>query len=166
MPTHTLIGQKLMQIEVTVQDGRETSDDDEVPPSSAFTSWAKLATGKLSGESQLTIRVVDPVESQQLNLQYRGKDKPTNVLSFGYGDDEMLSEVATSRLLGDLVICADIVREEASDKHCSVNDHWAHLTIHGVLHLLGYDHETEHQAKEMEALEISLLASININNPY
>lgn len=155
-----------MKIEVTVQDGRESSDDDEVPPSSAFTSWAKLAAATLSGESQLTIRVVDPLESQQLNLQYRGKDKPTNVLSFAYADDEMLSEVISGHLLGDLVICADIVRQEAADKQCPVNNHWAHLTIHGVLHLLGYNHETQQQAEEMEALEISLLASININNPY
>ena len=166
MPTHTLTGQKLMGIEVTVQDGRETADNDEVPPSSAFTRWANLAAAKLSGESQLTIRVVDPIESQRLNLQYRGKDKPTNVLSFAYDDDEMLSEVMSDHLLGDLVICADIVRQEAADKQCPVNNHWAHLTVHGVLHLLGYNHETQQQAKEMEALEISLLASININNPY
>jgi len=154
-----------MGIEVIVQDGRESSDD-EVPPSSDFSDWANLAASELSDESQLTIHIVDPVESQQLNLQYRGKNKPTNVLSFSYVDDEMLSEVVNHRLLGDLVICAEIVQEEAARKQCPVNDHWTHLTIHGVLHLLGYDHETKQQAEEMEALEISLLASIHINNPY
>ena len=154
-----------MGVEVTVQNA-SSSGDDEVPPSSDFSRWANLAAIDLDQPSQLTVRVVDPRESQQLNLQYRGKDKPTNVLSFAYDDDGLLSEVGTRPLLGDLVICAEIVRQEAADKHCLPNDHWAHLTIHGVLHLLGNDHETEQQAAVMEAVETRLLASLNIDNPY
>lgn len=165
MPTRFLTSQKLMAIEVTVQDVRESADD-EVPPSRDFTRWANLAAQNLSDDAQLTIRVVDATESQQLNAQYRSKDMPTNVLSFAYHDDELLSQVNADRLLGDLVICAEVVKAEAAEKRCPVADHWAHLTIHGLLHLLGYQHETEQQAEEMEALETRLLASINIDNPY
>jgi len=154
-----------MTIEVTVQDARGTADD-EVPPSSSFTRWANIAAGEPDEPAQLTIRVVDPEESQGLNAQYRGKDRPTNVLSFAYGDDLLPVEAEARRLLGDLVICAELVQKEAVDKQCPVSDHWAHLTIHGVLHLLGYDHETQQQANDMEALEVGLLASLNIQNPY
>ena len=154
-----------MVIEVTVQDAREFQDD-EVPASSEFTQWVNLAGSELVGDSQLTIRVVDAAESQQLNKQYRDKDRPTNVLSFTYQDDELLAETNTGHLLGDLVICATIVSQEAANKRCQAKDHWAHLTMHGVLHLLGYAHETEQQAAEMETLEAQLLKSININNPY
>jgi len=154
-----------MAIEVAVQDVRETVDD-EVPPSSSFTRWANMAAGAPEEPMELTIRVVDPDESQQLNSQYRGKDRPTNVLSFAYGDELLPEEADTARLLGDLVICAELVQQEAEVKQCLVFDHWAHLTIHGVLHLMGYDHETRQQASDMEALEIGLLASLNIKNPY
>jgi len=154
-----------MAIEVTVQDVRDTPDD-EVPASSDFTRWANIAADNLHESVQLTVRVVDPAESRQLNSQYRGRDRPTNVLSFAYGDELLPAEVDAQHLLGDLVICADLVHREAVDKQCPVSDHWAHLTIHGVLHLLGYDHETRQQAEDMEAREISLLASLNIQNPY
>jgi probable rRNA maturation factor len=152
-------------IEVTLQDARASSDD-EVPPSSSFARWASLAAPAIKEPAQLTIRIVDVDESQQLNHDYRGKDKPTNVLSFSYGEDMLPEGIDTQPLLGDLVMCADIVRQEAKDSHRSLNDHWAHLTVHGVLHLRGYDHETRQQADEMEALEIRLLDSLNIKNPY
>lgn len=148
-----------------MQDARESADD-EVPPSSSFTRWANLAAGDIRESSSLTIRVVDEQESRQLNHRYRGKDKPTNVLSFSYGEDSLPDTMDTGHLLGDLVICASIVRHEADDSQRPLNDHWAHLTIHGVLHLLGYDHDTPQQADEMEALEIRLLHTLNIQNPY
>mgnify|MGYP001814262426 CR=1 FL=1 len=154
-----------MTIEVTVQDGRE-SQDDEVPPSTEFKRWVDLAMSDPALDAAITIRIVDAAESRRLNRQYRNQDKPTNVLSFTYEDDELLSVTGARPQLGDLVICADVVRAEAEEKGCPPNDHWAHMTIHGVLHLLGYEHETHQQAEEMEALEKRLLASITIADPY
>lgn len=154
-----------MTIEVTVQDGREEKDD-EVPPPGDFSRWVKHAAGSIIDHGQVTVRIVDAAESQQLNKTYRSKDCPTNVLSFPYGPDDLPGLPDELRVLGDLVICADIVRQEAHDKHCPENSHWAHLTIHGMLHLMGYDHVEEQQAKEMESLEITLLGQLNISNPY
>ena len=154
-----------MTVEVTVQDARESADD-EVPPSSSFTRWANLAAADITGPSSLTIRVVDEEESRQLNRRYRGKDKPTNVLSFSYGDDQLPDTIDAGHLLGDLVICASVVSREAEESRQLLDDHWAHLTIHGVLHLLGYDHDTPQHADEMESIEIQLLHTLNIQNPY
>ena len=154
-----------MTIEVTVQDGRE-SPDDEVPPSTDFHHWINLAIPEGTPDAGITIRIVDSDESRQLNQQYRNQDRPTNVLSFAYDDNELLSATGTQPLLGDLVICADVVQSEATDKGCPLHDHWAHMTIHGVLHLLGHEHETREQAEEMESLEKRLLASISIADPY
>ena len=153
-----------MTVEVTVQDGRD-EEDDEVPSSSDFARWVNLAAGNVP-DAQLTIRLVDPAESQQLNCQYRGKDTPTNVLSFAYHDDELLSALGQRQSLGDLVICARIVNQEAADQQRQPADHWAHITVHGVLHLLGYDHQTADETEAMESLEKQLLASIDIANPY
>lgn len=152
-------------VEVIVQDGRKVVDDG-IPSSSRFACWANVTANGLNELVQLTVRVVDPEESRQLNYQYRGKDEPTNVLSFSYGDDPLPLEVGAQRLLGDLVICAEQVQKEAAEKRCPILDHWAHLTIHGVLHLMGYDHETRQQAEDMEALEANLLALLNIKSPY
>ena len=111
---------------------------------------------------ELTIRLVDTVESQQLNHQYRDKDKPTNVLSFPFEVPEGIE----LDLLGDIVICADIVEQEASEQHKALEQHWAHMVIHGCLHLLGYDHISDNEALTMEAIEIKLLAQLGYNNPY
>ncbi|OOV86439.1 rRNA maturation RNase YbeY [Oceanospirillum linum] len=111
---------------------------------------------------EVTIRVVTPEESQQLNHQYRGKEKPTNVLSFPF---ESPPDLALP-LLGDLIVCADVVAQEAVEQHKALQDHWAHMIIHGCLHLLGYDHIADEEAEEMESLEIELLASLNIKDPY
>ena len=104
------------------------------------------------------IRVVDEHESQQLNQSYRDKDKPTNVLSFGYEDIE--------GYLGDLVICMPIVEREANEQDKSLEDHFAHMVVHGTLHLLCYDHENDADAEEMEALERKILNKLAIANPY
>jgi len=97
-----------------------------------------------------------------LNQQYRGKDKPTNVLSFPF---EVPEEIELD-LLGDLIICTKVVEQEAKQQHKVLHTHWAHLVIHGCLHLLGYDHINEQDAEEMEKLEVQLLSTLNISDPY
>ncbi|MDM7861207.1 rRNA maturation RNase YbeY [Alteromonas sp. ASW11-36] len=137
--------------------------DNQIPALEDFECWTTLAldANQLKAR-ELTIRLVNSDESQQLNAQYRGKDKPTNVLSFPF---ECPPEVDIP-LLGDLVICADVVEREATEQNKPLNHHYAHLTIHGVLHLLGFDHIDPEQAVEMESLETRLLAKLGIDDPY
>jgi probable rRNA maturation factor len=111
---------------------------------------------------EVTLRIVDLAESRQLNLDYRNKDKPTNVLSFPFEAPEHI-EMA---FLGDLVVCAAVVEQEAKEQNKPVINHWAHLCVHGLLHLLGYDHIDETEAQEMEGLETAILAKLNIDDPY
>ena len=134
----------------------------DIPDEAQFQRWVEAALrGRFEG-GELCIRVVDSSESQALNLQYRGKDKPTNVLSFPFEVPEGIE----LDLLGDLVICTDVVTREAQEQQKPVLDHWAHLVIHGTLHLLGYDHIKDEEAEEMEALERQLLADLSIPDPY
>lgn len=133
-----------------------------LPSADDFQKWLDCALLPYNKPFELTIRLVDTQESQALNQQYRGKDKPTNVLSFPF---EVPDGVELD-LLGDLVICADIVEQEANEQHKTLNHHWAHMVIHGCLHLLGFDHITDDEAEEMEALEVKLLASLQIADPY
>lgn len=137
--------------------------DNDIPVLEDFERWTTLVlnANQLS-DKELTIRLVETNESQQLNLQYRGKDKSTNVLSFPF---ECPPEIDIP-LIGDLVICADVVEREATEQNKPLSDHYAHLTIHGVLHLLGYDHIDPEQAVEMESLETRLLAKLGIDDPY
>jgi probable rRNA maturation factor len=114
----------------------------------------------------IAIRLVDEPESQALNSQYRGKDKPTNILSFPFELPEGLPAEAADAMLGDLVICAPIVQQEAKQQQKPIMDHWAHLVMHGALHLLGYDHIEEQEAEQMEALERQLLEQLGIPDPY
>ena len=110
----------------------------------------------------MVIRVVDEQESRQLNSRYRGKDRPTNVLSFPF----QVPAGVDSDHLGDLVICAELVEREAREQQKKAMDHWAHMVVHGVLHLRGLDHQTEEQAGEMEDLEKEILAGLGIEDPY
>jgi probable rRNA maturation factor len=138
---------------------------DELPSQSQLQLWVETALSTASQATQtfeLTIRLVELEESQQLNSQFRGQDKPTNVLSFPFEVPEGL----TLNLLGDLVICVDIMKNEAKSQNKKLFDHWAHLVIHGCLHLLGFDHISDAEAEEMEAIEVAALAKLNINNPY
>jgi len=111
---------------------------------------------------EMVIRVVDEAESRQLNNQYRGKDTSTNVLSFPF---EAPAGIASSHL-GDLVICAPVVKREARTQNKKEIDHWAHMVVHGVLHLQGYDHQTDEQAEQMERLEKKILEGFGIRDPY
>ncbi|WP_448567444.1 rRNA maturation RNase YbeY [Thalassotalea ganghwensis] len=138
------------------------SNSTQLPTETLFHTWVNAALSKYNKPYELTIRIVDQQESQTLNDQYRGKDKPTNVLSFPFEVPEGI-ELA---LLGDLVICAPVVEQEALEQNKSFEAHWAHMVIHGCLHLLGFDHIDEDDATEMEALEIEILDTLGIANPY
>ncbi|NGY05971.1 rRNA maturation RNase YbeY [Solimonas terrae] len=129
-----------------------------LPSPASLRSFALAALPKRFGE--LTIRIVDESESHALNKHYRGKDKPTNVLSF-QGDAALREAV-----LGDLVICAPVVAREAVEQNKTARAHWAHLVVHGCLHLQGYDHEQEPEAGAMEAREVRILEKLGFANPY
>lgn len=133
----------------------------DLPDEDSFRRWAGLALQGKPGH-ELTIRLVDEAESQSLNRQYRGKDYPTNVLSFPAD----LPPELNIPLLGDLVICAQVVAREAREQDKPLQAHWAHMVIHGCLHLLGYDHSEDAEAEQMEALERQLLAELGIADPY
>ncbi|MBL4899333.1 MAG: rRNA maturation RNase YbeY [Colwellia sp.] len=135
----------------------------ELPSLELFQRWTDIAlTAVTDQEFELTIRLVNLAESQQLNNQYRKINKPTNVLSFPFEVPDGIE----LNLLGDLVVCVQIVEQEAKEQGKALFDHWAHMIIHGCLHLLGYDHINDTDADEMEALEIKILATLSINNPY
>jgi probable rRNA maturation factor len=147
-----------MTIELLVQ---RATNREQLPSDRQFERWVRAALADRA-EAVLTIRIVDREESRQLNARYRGKDAATNVLSFPV---EVPPEVDLP-LLGDIVICAPVVADEAERQGKAAEAHWAHLTIHGVLHLLGHDHEEPAQAAAMESLEIRLLDSLGIADPY
>lgn len=130
-----------------------------IPSPAALREWASAALGAAEGE--LTIRIVDEAESHELNRRYRGKDKSTNVLSFPY-DGDMLG----MPVLGDLVICAPVVQREAREQGKDARAHWAHMVVHGCLHLLGYDHEKDDEAEVMESRERQVLAGLGFDDPY
>ncbi|BEU02579.1 endoribonuclease YbeY [Agarivorans sp. OAG1] len=139
-----------------------TGDEENLPSISAFEAWLHATLVEQDHDSEITVRIVDEAESQALNSQYRHKDKPTNVLSFPFEAPPGVS----LPLLGDLVICRQVVEREAEEQGKPVFDHWAHMVVHGSLHLLGYDHIEDQEAEEMEALEIAVLTKLGISNPY
>lgn len=148
-----------MSLSVDILRDVENSD---LPSDEEITAWANLAAAERSEGAELCIRILSESESQELNRDYRGKDKPTNVLSFPFEAPPGLP----INILGDLAICADIVTHEANEQGKRVQDHWAHMVIHGTLHLLGFDHINDDDAEIMEALERKLLASLEIPDPY
>ncbi len=135
---------------------------EHVPTVAMFCEWVELVINHHGQFFQVSIEVVDEAFSQQLNNDYRGKNKPTNVLSFPL---DLPAEIEHD-LIGDLAICSSVVNNEALQQGKPLMHHWAHMTIHGTLHLLGYDHINDDEAEEMEALEINLLKQLNIANPY
>lgn len=140
-------------------------NEKHIPNEQQFTQWITLALTtieSLQTNSEVSLRIVSEEEIQTLNRDYRHKDKPTNVLSF----PSDLPDFVESPLLGDIVICATIVEKEALAQGKVIEHHWAHMVIHGVLHLCGYDHIDESDAEEMESLEIKLLQTLKIPSPY
>lgn len=133
-----------------------------LPAEGDFSRWVETVLKERRVDGEVCIRIVDAEESQSLNAEYRGKDKPTNVLSFPF---EVPPGIPVT-LLGDLVICAEVVATEADEQEKALFDHWAHMVVHGTLHLLGFDHINDDDAEEMEALERTLLARLNIADPY
>lgn len=133
------------------------------PSDAEFRRWCELALRQRSADSEMTIRLVDETEGRELNLTYRHKDYATNVLSFPADVPDDLLDIP---LLGDLVICVPVVEREAAEQGKALDAHWAHLVMHGCLHLLGYDHIDDDEAEEMEALERELLAQLGHPDPY
>lgn len=135
-----------------------------VPASASFRRWveAALKGARRRKATEVSIRIVDAEEGQALNRQYRGRDYATNVLSFPVE----LPPGVDLPLIGDLVICAPVVAREAAEQGKKPADHWAHLTIHGILHLLGHDHIDEAEAEAMESLETKVLAGLDVPDPY
>lgn len=137
----------------------------KLPSQQDLQKWAAAALSN-DDEVQVTLRVVDADESQALNKEYRQKDKATNVLSFPMDMPEEFLQVLEMNLLGDLVVCASIVEQEAAQQNKTKDAHWAHMLVHGMLHLQGYDHIDDEEAEQMEALEIQILKQLGFENPY
>lgn len=131
------------------------SEKSNIPDKVQFRKWAKAA---LRVDTEVTIRIVDELEGRELNFAYRGKDYATNVLTFPLTEEP--------HLIGDIIICAPVVEAEARSQQKSIEAHYAHLTVHGVLHLHGYDHEIEDQAILMESIEVTTLIQLGYPNPY
>lgn len=137
----------------------------DIPAEADLLVWAQAAW-QSTGEAGVVVRIVGEAESQTLNHDYRGKDYPTNVLSFPYDAPPIPLDEDETEYLGDLVICLPVVVREALEQHKTVTQHWAHLLVHGLLHLQGYDHITDEEAEEMEALETQLLGNLGFPDPY
>ena len=144
-----------------------SENSEGLPTLEQFTHWVETALAFEAQtedfpETEMTIRIVDEEESQTLNREYRGKDYPTNVLSFPFEVPEGIE----LPLLGDLVICRQVMEREAKEQQISLASHWAHLAVHGTLHLLGYDHIEEAEAEEMEGLETQIMKKLGFEDPY
>jgi probable rRNA maturation factor len=153
----------LMQYELEVQ---RVAKSESIPDDSNFQLWVAAALARNPGQFALTIRIVDEPEARRFNLDYRNRDYATNVLSFPAELPEGLPAQFRHSQLGDLLICAPVVAREAGEQHRPESDHWAHLTIHGVLHLLGYDHVQADEAEIMESLETEILEKLGVPDPY
>jgi len=133
-----------------------------IPSEEQLQRWVDAALPASDQDSEIVIRIIDEQESAELNHRYRHKTGPTNILSF---PAELPDEVDLN-LLGDLLVCAPVLEQEAKQQQKKLFDHWAHIIIHGVLHLTGHDHISDHEAEIMENLEIDILKHLNIANPY
>ncbi|MDN2662958.1 rRNA maturation RNase YbeY [Psychromonas sp. 14N.309.X.WAT.B.A12] len=153
-----------MELYVDLQLASE--DQQALPDLAQLEKWVSAAIIKVSDHkrdlAELTVRIVDCEESQQLNADYRGKDKPTNVLSFPFQNPPGI----TLPLLGDLVVCKAVVEQEATEQQKPLISHWAHMLIHGTLHLLGYDHIEDEEAEVMEGIETELMIELGYSDPY
>lgn len=138
------------------------SDHHGLPDETTFQHWLEAFLPQFQAKSEVTIRIVDFAEIQYLNLTYRGKDKPTNILSFPF---EELDNITLS-LLGDLVICRQVVEKQAIEQYKTLHAHWAHMVIHGCLHLLGYDHQNDFEAEKMETIETEIMQKLGYPDPF
>lgn len=152
------------KIELQLDMQLAVENDNNLPTEEQLTLWATTALLNRTEyeEPEMTIRIVDEEESQELNHEYRGKDKPTNVLSFPF---EAPAHVPIP-LLGDLIVCKQVVEREAIEQGKTLTSHWAHMIIHGCLHLLGYDHIEDEEAEEMEGIERVVMAELGFEDPY
>jgi len=148
-----------MELEIDLQNAASGA---AAPETAEFRRWAEAALRGRREQAELSIRVVDEAEGRALNHQYRQRDYATNVLSFPAD----LPSGLELPLLGDLVLCAPVVAREAAEQNKPEPAHWAHLTVHGILHLLGYDHMETAEAEAMEALETEILARLGFPDPY
>ncbi|MFT6113101.1 MAG: putative rRNA maturation factor [Oleispira sp.] len=160
--SHSEVNPIELELQLDVQIAVEKEHD--LPTEEQLTQWATaaLVTRTEYDEPELTIRIVDETESQELNNDYRGKDKPTNVLSFPF---EAPAHVPIP-LLGDLIVCKQVVEREAIEQGKTLTAHWAHMIVHGCLHLLGYDHIEDEEAEEMEGIERVVMAELGFEDPY
>ncbi|BCL68779.1 endoribonuclease YbeY [Vibrio nigripulchritudo] len=149
-----------MSIELDLQLAVE--NENGLPSEAQLNEWLTKTVSQFQKDAEVTIRIVDEEESHQLNHEYRGKDKPTNVLSFPF-EAPLGIEMD---LLGDLIICKQVVELEAKEQEKTVLAHWAHMVVHGSLHLLGYDHIEDEEAEEMESLETEIMQSMGFEDPY
>lgn len=147
---------------MNVLDIQLVSQSHQIPEKNKFQKWVDAILSDETENSEIVIRIVDEAEMIQFNEQYRDKKGTTNILSFPFEVPEGIE----SDLLGDLLVCAPVVEQESSQQNKELEHHWAHLIIHGVLHLLGYNHIEDSDAEEMEVLEIGILSKIKIKNPY
>ncbi len=150
------MGEVMLDLDLQYPD----DNPDGLPEPASFTRWVREAVGPVP--TALTLRLTDAGEMADLNSRYRGKAYATNVLSFPLE----FPDEAGIPYIGDIVICPEVVAREAAEQHKPLDAHYAHLTVHGVLHLLGYDHETEAEAGEMEMLETQILATLGYPDPY
>jgi len=138
-------------------------DYDQLPEAFVINRWAQECLKRFKSSAEVTIRFVSNEEIQSLNQQFRQKDKPTNVLSFPFDSEGVPADID---FIGDIVIAPKVIEQEAQEQEKPLEAHYAHMIIHGLLHLLGYDHIKQEDADVMEPLEIELLATFNIPNPY
>jgi probable rRNA maturation factor len=153
---------------MTVQVEVQRAHPDIIAPDDDFIGdWVRraLAAAAENIDAEVSVRIVNADEMRTLNRDYRHKDKPTNVLSFPAGPVSGLPE-AEPVPIGDIVVCADVVNDEAVEQAKAMADHWAHMLVHGTLHLLGFDHEAEDEAAEMETLESRILGAHGVPDPY
>ena len=149
-----------MSIELDLQLAVE--NENGLPSFEDVQRWLSNTVEKFQPQAEVTVRIVDEEESHQLNHEYRGKDKPTNVLSFPFEAPPGIE----IDLLGDLIICRQVVEREAKEQGKPLMAHWAHMVVHGSLHLLGYDHIEDDEAEEMESLETEIMQGMGFEDPY